>query len=66
MDLDKFDELGMTPTTKFGTGPLTVQQSLGSFDDLWYAVTYRRARWMDLMGDYAGSELFILDGGSLL
>jgi ATP-dependent RNA helicase DDX60 len=63
MDLDRFDEIDITPTTRFGKGSLTVQQTLGSFDDLWYSVTYRQARWMDLLGDYAGSELFILDGG---
>ena len=28
----------------------------------WYARTAKTARWMDLVGDYAGDELFIVDG----
>lgn len=32
--------------------------------DHWWAATSRRGRWMDLIGDYAGSEPFILDGVS--
>ncbi|KIL59375.1 hypothetical protein M378DRAFT_14820 [Amanita muscaria Koide BX008] len=66
MELDRFDEIDVVPTGRYGNDPLTVQQALGTFDDLWYALTYRRARWMDLMGDYAGNELFVLDGESLI
>ena len=33
------------------------------FDETWYLKASRRARRMDLIGDYAGSELFIIDGG---
>lgn len=32
------------------------------FDDAWYIKATRRARRMDLIGDYAGTELFIIDG----
>ncbi|KAF7790532.1 hypothetical protein EIP86_001488 [Pleurotus ostreatoroseus] len=35
-------------------------------DAIWYSDTNRRGRWMDLMGDYAGTELFVIDGDSLL
>ena len=32
-------------------------------DDTWYIKASRRARRMDLIGDYAGSEMFVIDGG---
>ncbi|KAF8636971.1 hypothetical protein AX17_003132 [Amanita inopinata Kibby_2008] len=66
MDLDKFDEIDVSVSSRYGDARLTVQQALVTFDDLWYGLTYRRARWMDLLGDYAGNELFILDGESLV
>ncbi|KAJ7045103.1 hypothetical protein C8F04DRAFT_1343667 [Mycena alexandri] len=32
----------------------------------WFSLATRRARWMDLLGDYAGAELFLISGESLL
>lgn len=38
-------------------------QALKYIDDRWYKeIGGKKARWMDLIGDYAGSEMFILDG----
>ena len=62
MDLDLFDDIDVGATSSCGDGALTTQQALRTFDNQWYARTYRSARWMDLLGDYASSELFIIDG----
>ena len=41
--------------------------ALKSIDDRWYkTVAGKKARWMDLIGDYAGNERFILDGNEPL
>lgn len=46
---------------------MTAVQALKFIDDNWYKkIAGKRARWMDLIGDYAGNERFILDGESLL
>ena len=38
-------------------------QALKYIDEKWYTeVGGKKARWMDLIGDYAGNERFILDG----
>jgi hypothetical protein len=38
-------------------------EALKCIDDQWYKrVAGKKARWMDLIGDYAGNERFILDG----
>ena len=38
-------------------------EALKCIDDRWYKrVAGKKARWMDLIGDYAGNERFILDG----
>lgn len=36
--------------------------ALAYFDNEWYLKRSRRARRMDLIGDYAGSEMFVIDG----
>ncbi|KAH9067713.1 P-loop containing nucleoside triphosphate hydrolase protein [Lactarius vividus] len=41
-------------------------KALKYIDDKWYKITGKKARWMDLIGDYAGNERFILDGESLI
>jgi len=42
-------------------------QALKCIDDRWYkTIAGKKARWMDLIGDYAGNELFILDGNKTL
>ena len=41
--------------------------ALKCIDDRWYkTVAGKKARWMDLIGDYAGNERFILDGNGPL
>ena len=38
-------------------------EALKCIDDQWYkTVAGKKARWMDLIGDYAGNERFTLDG----
>jgi hypothetical protein len=38
-------------------------EALKCIDDRWYKIIVgKKARWMDLIGDYAGNERFILDG----
>lgn len=63
MDLENFnaiDESSLlaTPTS----GALSAKEALEQIDEIWYIPANRRARWMDLLGDYAGSEPFVLDG----
>lgn len=36
--------------------------ALNWVDSTWYAPASRNARWMDLIGDYAGAEPFVIDG----
>ncbi|KAG1840478.1 hypothetical protein DFJ58DRAFT_858214 [Suillus subalutaceus] len=44
----------------------TVTGALSWTDSTWFAPASRNARWMDLIGDYAGAEPFVIDGHSLL
>ncbi|KAK0444888.1 uncharacterized protein EV420DRAFT_1573248 [Desarmillaria tabescens] len=39
---------------------------LGRINENWYYQATTKARWMDLIGDYAGDEPFIIDGESLI
>ena len=36
--------------------------AISAFDALWFSARTRAARWMDLIGDYAGMERFVIDG----
>jgi hypothetical protein len=45
------------------TGP-DAQSALRYIDDRWYTERNRRGRQMDLIGDYAGTEPFVLDGNA--
>ncbi|KDQ52162.1 hypothetical protein JAAARDRAFT_73245 [Jaapia argillacea MUCL 33604] len=65
MDLDNFDHLLDRPDTP-PPPVFRAREALDFLDARWYTGTNRRGRWMDLIGDYAGSELFIIDGDSLL
>jgi ATP-dependent RNA helicase DDX60 len=61
MDLEEFNNINeLTPSLT--TTIYSAEQALEYLDAIWYTNTNRRGRWMDLIGDYAGSELFILDG----
>ncbi|KAG1758646.1 hypothetical protein EDD22DRAFT_997577 [Suillus occidentalis] len=44
----------------------TSTEALNWIDSTWYAPASRNARWMDIVGDYAGAEPFVIDGHSLL
>ncbi|KAL0960256.1 hypothetical protein HGRIS_011887 [Hohenbuehelia grisea] len=67
MDLEHFDDADLlfdvAELTSSASPAITTLQAL---DAQWYSMASRRARWMDLLGDYAGAELFIIDGESLL
>ena len=45
---------------------LNVQSALRHIDNSWYGERNRRGRQMDLIGDYAGTEPFVLDGNDHL
>lgn len=62
MDLEEFDFADQDPDAE-ETFPdsLAVSDALKWADAVWHAAS-RRARWMDLIGDYAGQEPFVVDG----
>jgi hypothetical protein len=62
MDLDNFDEEALV--TSSATTANSAEEALRYLDLRWYAQAGRAARLMDIIGDYAGSEPFILDGTS--
>lgn len=74
MDLDLNDSVlgDFNDADVLGSGPpiddeMNAVKALKCIDDKWYkTVAGKKARWMDLIGDYAGNERFILDGESLL
>ncbi|KAJ7084759.1 hypothetical protein C8R43DRAFT_1115430 [Mycena crocata] len=67
MDLENFDDDGLDQAALVGKESfLTPHKALEQIDQQWFNHATRRARWMDLLGDYAGSELFIISGESLL
>ena len=41
---------------------LSPKVALHLLDGRWYTPATRRARWMDLIGDYGGKENFFIDG----
>ncbi|KAF5334374.1 hypothetical protein D9611_013536 [Ephemerocybe angulata] len=65
MDFDDFDERpqDVAETTKNASGG--IEGILRAFDKAWYVGRGRASRRMDLLGDYAGNELFLIDGESL-
>ncbi|KAI0776031.1 P-loop containing nucleoside triphosphate hydrolase protein [Trametes elegans] len=68
MDLDDFDrDLQLLPLENEPS--LTAQSTkdaVAYLDAQWYTLVNRRGRWMDLIGDYAGSEPFVVDGEALI
>jgi ATP-dependent RNA helicase DDX60 len=63
MDLEEFDNID-APTDQ-NEPRLKLLNSLGALkylDEIWYTPMSRRARRMDIFGDYAGSEPFVIDG----
>ena len=69
MDLD-LDSFGLSPTAidgpSMGEGitatKLDACSALRYIDTHWYREWNRRGRQIDLIGDYAGAEPFVLDG----
>ena len=61
--LDSLDEVTRNPTWS-KTIDLNPRTVIEEADDKWYIKASRAARWMDLLGDYAGGEPFIVDGTS--
>lgn len=61
MDLENF-ELVEDQIAESTRESYNANDALRYLDEVWYTQTNRKGRWMDLIGDYAGSELFILDG----
>lgn len=66
MDFDIFenhDEISVAISRKYNTNPsFSAKEALKHIDQAWYTLTSKRARWMDLLGDYAGTEPFVIDG----
>ncbi|KZV68765.1 P-loop containing nucleoside triphosphate hydrolase protein [Peniophora sp. CONT] len=66
---DEFDDgapiLGATERSEQKQASLSTEAAIRYVDENWYRAIARRGRWMDLIGDYAGSERFILDGEAL-
>jgi hypothetical protein len=63
MDLEKFDDIdGLEHSLSTETHSFTSEQALDEIDQQWFTLATRRARWMDLLGDYAGAELFLISG----
>lgn len=67
MDLENFDieTVSSSPPTSLDTF-LSSDDALDLLDNQWYNRVTRRARWMDLISDYAGSEPFVIDGKLLM
>lgn len=62
MGLEHFNDVDESPPlANQPSGTLSAKEALEQIDKAWYIATNRRARMMDLLGDYGGSELFILD-----
>jgi len=65
MDLDGFEDNFQVPKTNAkakGSTSNTFASILDHLDQSWFMKATRSARWMDLVGDYAGIEPFVMDG----
>ncbi|EIN08256.1 P-loop containing nucleoside triphosphate hydrolase protein [Punctularia strigosozonata HHB-11173 SS5] len=60
------DEPSTLPPEATRALPSSPQEALKFLDDKWYSPLTRGGRWMDLIGDYAGKEPFVIDGDSLI
>ena len=66
MDLENFDEQDAPKSVPKPNPRLELQDLVQIVDDCWYRSASRRGRWMDLIGDYAGREPFVIDGNELI
>lgn len=65
MDLDDFEAAIAQLPLEDGPAQVSSQsakEAVEYIDAQWYSFVNRRGRWMDLIGDYAGSEPFVVDG----
>jgi ATP-dependent RNA helicase DDX60 len=62
MDLEEFERSNQILDVPSGSGFQATRDALDHLDQLWVINATRSARWMDLLGDYAGDEPFIIDG----
>jgi ATP-dependent RNA helicase DDX60 len=60
MDLDT-DDGPRKPLMKISNN-LSAFEALDHINENWFAEVSRKSRWMDLIGDFAGNERFIVDG----
>ena len=63
MDFDQFDD-GPQDLAQVAEviAESNAQKALDIFDHAWYIGRSRASRRMDLLGDYAGNEFFLIDG----
>ena len=61
MDLEEFEESNQILTVP-SRALKSAHAALEYLDRQWFISATRSARWMDLLGDYAGDEPFIIDG----
>jgi hypothetical protein len=65
MDLDDFEENAIAIQFQVSEGEvLPSKEALSLLDARWYNIVGRSGRRMDLVGDYAGTEPFVVDGMS--
>jgi len=67
MDLDNFEvapDADLNRHVQIPDKDLSLLGAATLFDESWYVGRSRTARWMDLIGDYAGMERFVIDGQS--
>lgn len=62
MDLEGFDDALEANLPADSAGDLSFALALDNVDRTWYIKATRSACWMDLLGDHAGTEPFLLDG----
>ena len=66
MDLEEFDDPIGGPGSVNLSGDQAYIEGLERLDDHWFIKATRSSRWMDLLGDYAGTEPFVIDGWPIL
>ncbi|KZP15488.1 P-loop containing nucleoside triphosphate hydrolase protein [Athelia psychrophila] len=67
MDLENFEIADVSnQPVQSAHAKYTTAEALRHLDEVWYTQASRRARWINIIGDFAGSERFIIDGESLL
>ncbi|RPD67074.1 P-loop containing nucleoside triphosphate hydrolase protein [Lentinus tigrinus ALCF2SS1-7] len=69
MDLDDFESaIAQLPLEDepAQVSSQSAKDAVEYIDAQWYTFVNRRGRWMDLIGDYAGSEPFVVDGEALI